>query len=160
MTVDGQQRTSLLRGLAFWSILFRHGSSDASDRPQSAISERLRFVDERLQAAAKRNIGSGRNAVTGGKRIHLERAGDQRGPEATCRGTRQRMRVIGLVSFGRARRDLDGLFGEGRDLVAQRRVGCEHAVIAMPGQRPSRGRNLCSAEPEFETFAPLVVYSS
>jgi len=38
---------------------------------------------------------------------------------------------MGLVDLGGARRLLGGLLGERRDLVAQRRVGCEHAVIAM-----------------------------
>ena len=70
-------------------------------------------------------------AVRAGEREDLEQAGDQRGPQVPCRGTRQRITAIGLVGFGRARRLHGGFLGERCDLGAQRRVGCKHAVIAM-----------------------------
>ena len=52
------------------------------------------------------------------------------------------IRTLGLVRLGCVPRFLGGLSSEGRDLVAQRRVGCEDAVIAMsvhPGRRHQCG---------------------
>ena len=107
----------------------RFQGSRGSIRPKADVSD---VVVECLKTAAKRTFGLGRYTVAEGQRKSLEQAGDECGPQVARRGTRHWIRGVGLVGTGCERRSVRRrLRDQGGDLVAQRRAGCEHAVIAM-----------------------------
>ncbi len=79
--------------------------------------------------------------VGAGQRNNLEQAGDEHGPQVARRGARRPILVIARCICARVglRRGAARFPGQGGDLRAQRRVGREHAMVAVAMY--ARGRN-------------------